>query len=151
MISVVFVYPLCSWYMLTYFTNQSLPPPKLLPHFVHDSGLNMVTGLQHLIVICFAMIHIFALLANYIINLANGQSFSQLPKAFKKLGLDSWDTTAVFIWIVSQILLPPLTLYFVNSLRKTLGKFASEYNAKLQNLVSAGKGVSSTTSTWQNM
>ena len=100
----------------------------------------MVTGLQHLIVICFAMIHIFALLANYIINLANGQSFSQLPKAFKKLGLDSWDTTAVFIWIVSQILLPPLTLYFVKSLRNTLEKFASDYNAKLQNLVSAGKG-----------
>ena len=66
---------------------------------------------------------------------------------FQRLGLDNWDTTAVFIWIVSQIVMPPFTLYFVNNLRKTLEKFASDFNAVLQNLVSAGKGVSSTAST----
>ena len=107
----------------------------------------MATGLQHLIVICVALNPFVAALASYIINWANASSSMVNDELFKRLGLDSWDLTAMFIWIVSQIVLPPLTLYFVNSLRKTLEKFASDFNAVLQNLISAGKGVSSTTST----
>ena len=100
----------------------------------------MVTGMQHLLVICVAQLPGVASLVSYIINWANGSTFLVNDVLFKKIGLDNWDMTAVFIWIFSETLVPPLTLHFVNGLRKKLEKFASDFNAKLKNLVSAGKG-----------
>ena len=99
----------------------------------------MATGLQHLIVICVALNPFVAALASYIINWANGSTFLVNDEQGKKNGLDNWDVVAVFIGTFSELLLPPLSLYFFNGLGKTLDKFASVFNSKLKNLVSAGK------------
>ena len=99
----------------------------------------MATGLHHLIVICVALNPFVAALGSYIINWANGSTFLVNDELGKRNGLDDWDTISVFIGTFSEVLLPPLSLYFFNSLGKTLKKFASVFNAKLKSLVSAGK------------
>ena len=96
----------------------------------------MATGMQLLIVICVALIPFVATLVTYIINWANGSSF--LINA-EMTGLQIWDVTAAVIWLLSQILVPPSSFYTVKSLGRTLDNFASGFNAKLKNLVSAGK------------
>ena len=100
----------------------------------------MVTGMKYLLVICAAQLPGVASLVSYIINWANGSTFLVNDVLFKKNGLESWDTTAMFIWIFSQLWAPPLTLHFVKGLRKSLETFASDFNAKLKNLASGGKG-----------
>ena len=102
----------------------------------HNSELNMATGIQNLMVKCVALTPFLATFIGYIISWANGSS-SLLDR--ENVGIDTWDHTALVIWLFFLLVVPIVSLYCVNGLGRTLQKFASDFNARLRNLASAGK------------
>ena len=98
----------------------------------------MATGMQHILVICVALNPFFASLVCYIINWSNGSSFLFLDELGKNMGVDSWDVTTMFIKLFFEVFVPPVSFYLIKNLYKKLEDFASSFNAKLKNLVSAG-------------
>ena len=99
----------------------------------------MAKGMQHLIFICVAFNPLNLNAIGYITNWANGSSFLVFDELSLKMGLASWDATAMLIWMVVQHLVPPLSYFSVRNLAQRLEHFASSFNAKFKHLVSAGK------------
>ena len=85
----------------------------------------MAPGIQNLIVKCVALAPFLATLIGYVVGWANGAS-SLLDR--ERMGIETWDHTALFIWLFFQLVVPNVSLYCVNGVGRTLQKFASDFN-----------------------
>ena len=96
----------------------------------------MAPGIQNLIVKCVALAPFLATFIGCVVGWANGAS-SLLDR--ERMGIETWDYTALFIWLFFQLVVPNVSLYCVNGVGRTLQKFASDFNVRLRNLAYAGK------------
>ena len=104
-----------------------------------NSIWNIVSGLSWYTIVLVSMLtNINIVIQNVFLFLLEGKSYTDIVNNFKTHGLDTWDTTAMFILLYSGSVIAPAYLFFFKDSGPKISKFASVYCVKLQKLLVSG-------------